>query len=135
MVVEIIINSNVKNLNKIFDYNVPTNLEKDIKIGRRVFVPFGNMKNFQEGFIIGIKEKSYYTIKDIASIQKENYIEEEKVNLAKLMARKYFCNISECIKLMLPPGTTTKNIENRVKEKSERYIRQAKKNIKIFNRQ
>ena len=122
MVVEIIINSNVKNLNKIFDYNVPTNLEKDIKIGRRVFVPFGNMKNFQEGFIIGIKEKSYYTIKDIASIQKENYIEEEKVNLAKLMARKYFCNISECIKLMLPPGTTTKNIENRVKEKSERYI-------------
>ena len=122
MVVEIIINSNVKNLNKIFDYNVPTNLEKDIKIGSRVFVPFGNMKNFQEGFIIGIKEKSYYTIKDIASIQKENYIEEEKVNLAKLMARKYFCNISECIKLMLPPGTTTKNIENRVKEKSERYI-------------
>ena len=122
MVVEIIINSNVKDLNKIFDYNVPTNLEEDIKIGRRVFVPFGRMKSLQEGFIIGIKEKSDYEIKDIASIQKEDYIEEEKINLAKLMARKYFCNISDCIKLMLPPGTTTKNIENRIKDKSARFI-------------
>ena len=85
-------------------------------------MPFGRMKSLQEGFIIGIKEKSDYEIKDIASIQKEDYIEEEKINLAKLMARKYFCNISDCIKLMLPPGTTTKNIENRIKDKSARFI-------------
>ena len=122
MVVEVIINSNVKNLNRIFDYNVPADLEKDIKHGRRVFVPFGNMKESQEGFIIGVKENSEYKIKDIVSIQKENYIEEEKINLAELMARKYFCNISDCIKLMLPPGTTTKNIDNRIKEKSARFI-------------
>ena len=122
MIVEVIINSNVRNLNRIFDYNVPVNLERDIKIGRRVFAPFGNMKQAQEGFIIGIKEKSEYKIKDIVSVQKENYMEEEKINLAKLMARKYFCNISDCIKLMLPPGTTTKNIENRIKEKSARFI-------------
>jgi len=122
MIVEVIISSNAKDLNRIFDYNVPTNLEEDIKIGRRVFVPFGRMKSLQEGFIIGIKEKSDYEIKDIASIQKEDYIEEEKINLAKLMARKYFCNISDCIKLMLPPGTTTKNIENRIKDKSARFI-------------
>lgn len=38
------------------------------------------------------------------------------------MANKYFCNISECIKLMLPPGTTTKNIENRIKDKSAKFI-------------
>ncbi len=122
MIVEVIINSNVKNLNRIFDYNVPIDIENDIKIGRRVFVPFGNMKEPQEGFIIGIKEKSEYEIKDILSIQKENSIEEDKIILAKLMARKYFCNISDCIKLMLPPGTTTKNIENRIKGKSARFI-------------
>ena len=122
MIVEVIINSNVKNLNRIFDYSVPINLEKDIKVGRRVFVPFGNMKEYQEGFIIGIKEKSEYKIKDIIRVEKENSITEERINLAKLMARKYFCNISDCIKLMLPPGTTTKNIENRIKEKSARFI-------------
>lgn len=38
------------------------------------------------------------------------------------MANKYFCNISECIKLMLPPGTTTKNSENRIKDKSAKFI-------------
>jgi len=38
------------------------------------------------------------------------------------MADKYFCNISECIKLMLPPGTTAKNINNRVKDKSSKFI-------------
>lgn len=122
MIVEVIINSNAKSLNRIFDYNVPVNLEKDIKIGRRVFAPFGNMKEPQEGFIIEIKEKSDYKIKDIIDVQKENYIEEEKINLAKLMARKYFCNISDCIKLMLPPGTTTKNLGNRIKEKSARFV-------------
>ncbi len=122
MVVEVIINSNVKNLNKIFDYNVPIDLEANIKIGRRVLVPFGNMKKLQEGFIIGIKEKSDYEIKDIASAQRDDYIEEDKIDLAKLMARKYFCNISDCIKLMLPPGTTTKNFNNRVREKSARFV-------------
>ena len=122
MVVEVIINSNVKNLNRIFDYNVPVDMERDIRLGRRVFVPFGNMKEMQEGFIIGIKDKSNYKIKDISSVQLENDIEEDKIKLASLMARKYFCNISDCIKLMLPPGTTTKNLEKRVKEKCARFI-------------
>ena len=38
------------------------------------------------------------------------------------MAHKYFCNISDCIKLMLPPGTTAKNTENRVKDKTAKFI-------------
>lgn len=42
------------------------------------------------------------------------------------MAHKYFCNISECIKLMLAPGTTSKNIENRIKDKSARFVYLAK---------
>ena len=38
------------------------------------------------------------------------------------MARKYFCNISDCIKLMLPPGTQSKDISNRVKEKTGNFV-------------
>lgn len=38
------------------------------------------------------------------------------------MAHKYFCNISDCIKLMLPPGTTSKNIANRVKDKEMKFV-------------
>lgn len=38
------------------------------------------------------------------------------------MAHKYFCNISDCIKLMLPPGTTAKNLDSRVKDKSAKFV-------------
>ena len=57
---------------------------------------------------------------------KNGGIDEDRINLAKLMAHKYFCNISDCIKLMLPPGTTAKNTENRVKEKSAKFVYLAK---------
>ena len=53
---------------------------------------------------------------------KNGGLDEDRINLAKLMAHKYFCNISDCIKLMLPPGTTAKNIENRVKDKSAKFV-------------
>ena len=53
---------------------------------------------------------------------KRGGLDENRINLAKLMAHKYFCNISDCIKLMLPPGTTAKNIDNRVKDKSAKFV-------------
>lgn len=121
MVAEIILNSNAKELNKVFDYNIPDNLAYKAMVGSRVFVQFGNRKELEEGFIIGIKDKSEFKLKDIEKVVNENSLSEEKIELAKWMARRYFCNISECIKLMLPPGTTTKIIENRVKEKNENF--------------
>ena len=33
------------------------------------------------------------------------------------MAKRYFCNVSECIKLMQTPGTRTKNVNKRVQDK------------------
>lgn len=122
MVAEIIISSNAKDLNRIFDYNVPAKYVGTIHIGSKVLVPFGTMKRLQEGFVIGLKEKSEYKIKDISKLETESELNEEKIVLAKLMANKYFCNISDCIKLMLPPGTTSKNIENRIKDKSMRFV-------------
>lgn len=122
MVAEIILNSNAKELNRVFDYNIPETMAYKATIGSRVFVQFGNRKELEEGFIINIKDESVFKLKDIQKIVNENGISEEKVELAKLMARRYFCNVSECIKLMLPPGTTTKIIENRVKEKNENFV-------------
>ena len=117
MYAEIIINSNARALNRIFDYIIPNSLENAIKVGSRIFVPFGNGKKLEDGFVIGIKEKSEFANKEIAKIDEEESLTEEKILLAKLMARKYFCNISDCIKLMLPPGTGAKETENRTKEK------------------
>ena len=94
MIAEVIIQSNAKELNKVFDYNIPTNLEEKIKVGSRVLVPFGNVKTLEDGFVIGIKENSEYKVKDIANVQEE-CINNEKIELAKWMAKRYFCNISD----------------------------------------
>ena len=122
MIAQVIINSNVKNLNKIFDYNVPTNLVGTICIGDKVLVPFGNKKALDEGFVIGFKENSNYKLKDIQKIEEGINLTRENIELAMLMSKRYFCNISDCIKLMLPPGTLTKIPENRVKEKTINFV-------------
>ncbi len=72
MIVEVIISSNAKDLNRIFDYNVPSKFESFIKIGSKVTVPFGTMKRSQEGYVIGIKEASEYKVKDIVNVEKRN---------------------------------------------------------------
>lgn len=124
MVAEIIINSNVKNLNKTFDYLIPKNLEEKISVGVRVFVPFGNKKKLEEGFVVGIKEETEtnFKLKEIQKIEYKQVLEQEKIELAKWIANRYFCNIADGIKLMLPPGTTTKNIQNRVNDKKQKFV-------------
>ena len=120
MVAEVIVNTTAKQLNKTFDYIIPKGLEKEIKIGSRVFVPFGN-KKVQEAFVISLNKESKYAIKEIIKVE-DNILSCENIEMAKLMARRYFCNISDCIKLMLPPGDKSKNIDNRIKEKLGNFI-------------
>ena len=90
MIAQVIINSNVKNLNRIFDYNVPSEMQGTICVGDRVLVPFGNKKTYEEGLIVGLKENTQYKVKDIAKIQEGIKLTEENIDLAKLMARRYF---------------------------------------------
>ena len=121
VVVGVIINSTAKVLNRLFDYLVPEELKNEIKIGDRVSIPFGNSKTPKEGFVYEIKESSDFATKPILRIEKDGLLEDKMV-LAKLMSRMYFCNIFDCIKLMLPPGTTTNNIGNRVKDKTGNFV-------------
>lgn len=123
MIAEVLINSNVKNLNKYFDYNVPVELTGTIKIGDRVLVPFGRKKDLEEGYVINFKEKTDFEVKYIASIENEHGLTKNNIELAKIMSRRYFCNIADCIKLMLQPGTSAKTFTNRVKEKNSRFVK------------
>ena len=77
MIAQIIINSNARALNRIFDYIVPIEFENKITIGSRVFVPFGNSKKLEDGFVIGFKDKSEFANKYIAKILEDRYLTEE----------------------------------------------------------
>lgn len=122
MFAEIIINENVEKLNTIFDYEVPKELEKIIKIGNRVSVPFKFSK--QDGYVINLKEKSDFKgkFRSIKEIISEESLSKEKMKLAQLISKRYFCNLSECIKLFLNPMTNSKNIDNILKEKEYKVI-------------
>ena len=115
MVAEVIINSTAKKLNRTFDYNIPKELENMIFVGSKVLVPFGRLKNLEEAHVVGIKQSSDFEIKDIAKV--ETGLTDKQIELANWMAKRYFCNVSECIKLMQTPGTRTKNVNNRIQDK------------------
>ncbi len=116
MIAEIVINRSAKRLNRTFDYNIPKDLEELIMIGSTVLVPFGKSSSLEEGYVINIKEKTTYEVKDIAKIK--HNLTEEQIELAKWMAKRYFCNISDCIKQMLTPGTKSKKQENNIQDKT-----------------
>ena len=116
MIAEIVINRSAKRLNRTFDYNIPKDLEELIMIGSTVLVPFGKSSSLEEGYVINIKEKTSYEVKDIAKIK--HNLTEEQIELAKWMAKRYFCNISDCIKQMLTPGTKSKKQENNIQDKT-----------------
>ena len=88
MFAEVIINTNVKSLNKIFDYIVPKDMEKKIKIGARVYVPFGMGSKIEDGFVVNLKNESAYTkdLKEIARLESTDILSDDRINLAKLMA-------------------------------------------------
>ena len=115
MVAEVIINRNAKKLNRTFDYYIPKEFEELIIVGSKVLVPFGKSGQLEEAFVVGIKEESIYEVKPIAKLEEQ--LTDKQIDLAKWMAKRYFCNVSDCIKLMLTPGTRTKKVDKKVQDK------------------
>ena len=115
MIAEVIINRTAKKLNRTFDYQIPKEMEELILIGSKVLVPFGKMKTLEEAHVVKIKEKSQYEIKDIAKV--ENGLTNKQIELANWMAKRYFCTISDCIRLMQTPGTNAKDVNKRIQDK------------------
>lgn len=126
MIAEVIINRTAKKLNRTFDYHVPSELEGLVFVGSKVLVPFGKGEKLEEAFVVGLKEKTNYPneIKKIAQLEEQ--LKDEQIELARWMSKRYFCNVSDCIKLMLTPGTRTKNKEKRIQDKTINCVYLAK---------
>ena len=118
MIAEVIINRTAKKLNRTFDYRIPENLEGLIFVGSKILVPFGKSGKLEEAFVVGLKGKTNYPneIKEIAKLEEQ--LKDEQIALAKWMAKRYFFFFFYCIKLMLTPGSRTKNKEKRIQDKT-----------------
>lgn len=133
-IAKILINTSVNSLNKVYDYIIPEFLENDAILGKRVAISFGRSKDLEEGIIVKIEEKTReevengkYKLKEIVEVLDEySYIDEKRLKLAKYISYLYFCNVYDALKLMLPPGTKSKNSSKSVNTKQETMVRLVK---------
>ncbi len=140
MIAKILINTTVKNLNKVYDYIVPEELVNEVEIGKRVAVNFGrSKKDNDEGIIVKLideeelEEAPKYKLKEIISVLDEiSYINEDRLKFAKYISYMYFCNVYDALKLMLPPGTRTKNSKKDLNTKQDTMVSLAISQTKIL---
>lgn len=129
MIVSVLVEISFNKKEKTFDYLVPKNLINDIKIGKRVLIPFGKQK--LEGFIIQIKEKSEYELKEIISIlDYEPILTSELLDLGKDIKDDIQCNLISIYQTMLPKGYKAKNKDN-INIKYDTYVKIKDKKIAL----
>ena len=108
MVVGVLVELSNKNIDKVFDYNVDSNLQNLIKLGIRVKVPFAHQT--LEGFVVEIKESSNIELKSIIDvIDTDVVLNSELLKLGKIMQEKTLSTLISCYQVMLPKALKAKN--------------------------
>lgn len=108
MIIGVLVQLSNKNIDKTFDYLVPSILEDKIKLGIRVKVPFG--KQILEGFVLEIKKDTIMQeIKPIVDIvDEECVLNDELLSLGKWMQEKTLATLISCYQAMLPKALKAK---------------------------
>lgn len=115
MIAEVLIEYSVKLLDRTFDYLVPNELKKDIKVGQKVLIPFGN--KIVEGFVMGLKEDSdnqeefeYKEIKDI--VESTFCLNKELLDLGKKIQESTLSTLISAYQVMFPKALKASNKTN-----------------------
>ena len=137
MIIGVLVEISHKNIDRLFEYHVPKELENSIKIGIRVLVPFGTKT--LEGFVLEIKnhvdtDKELKSIIDV--VDDEAYLNKELLELGKIMQRELYATLISCYQVMLPKSLKAKNKETvGVKLETFYTLNKDKLNIKINDTQ
>ena len=109
MIIGVLVELSNKNIDKIFDYSVPPQMQDDIKVGIRVEVPFGRMS--LEGFVLEVKnDSSVESLKEIISIVDNDIVlNNELLLLGKEMQKNTLSTLISCYQVMLPKALKAKS--------------------------
>jgi len=107
--VEVMVDVPVEQVDRPFTYKVPKSLESQIKVGKKVLVPFGRQR--VAGYIIGELEADEgdfeFAIKPINKILTDfTFFDEELLKLAKWMSEYYQSYLISSLKAIVPSGQT-----------------------------
>lgn len=122
-------------VDKVFDYLLPSD---EIKVGSRVYVPFG--KIVKEGYLVEISDHSDYDetkLKSIIScIDGFPIIRADQLELANFMKRHFHTGMCDALRLFLPSEMRSGKVRELVKiecfiedeTKAKEYLANARKN-------
>ena len=107
MVVGVLVQLSSQNVDKVFDYIVPRDLENSVKVGIRVLVPFG--RQTLEGFVLEIKDNSDRDLKEIYSIlDRDIVLNDELLLLGKQIQKSTLSTLISAYQVMLPKALKAK---------------------------
>ncbi|MDQ7821854.1 MAG: primosomal protein N' [Candidatus Eremiobacteraeota bacterium] len=123
---QIVVDLNVKGLDRLFTYHVPPPFRDMLEIGSIVRIPFGN--KMRAGFVVefaatgGTLEKGI-EIKDIdAVLRTASPWRRELIELAQWMCRYYGCTFLEALRASLPPSMVIRQARVRENEKFRKLV-------------
>ena len=117
MVASVIVDISTSEIDRIFEYLVPSGMQ--VRKGDRVLVPFGNKTI--EGFCIDLKDSpdTSRELKEIIDrLDPYSAITEEQLELAKFMRARYYIRHVDCLRLFIP----SKLRGGRVRELKRQYV-------------
>ena len=122
MYANVIIEYGAKALNKTFIYKIPEELKDKIKVGMKVYVPFGKMEVF--GFVMEIvnSNDTEYDAKEIIRIDNEELVlSKELMDVGKYLSSITLCTLITAYQTMLPSSLKIKKQEHNY-DKFDEYL-------------
>lgn len=107
MIVNVVLENKTRVLDRLFSYSVPKELQRNIKRGCRVIVPFGRGNSKKLGIVVEITDSPLVDVKlkDIFKlVDHEPIVSEELIDLALFMRDRYLSDLSSSFQRVLPPG-------------------------------
>ena len=130
MIAEVIVDILNSNVDKVFDYKIPDEL--NVQVGCRVMVPFGSKTI--EGYVINIKDSSSFDNSKLKNILKnidaQPILNKHLVSLCFFMKEKFYLRLADTIRLFLPPQVRNHS----VKPKTVNIVKLEKDDISLISK-
>lgn len=123
---DVVVDLNIRRVDRLFTYRVPPPLDGEISPGSIVQIPFRN-RNLA-GFVVNLtqtppEQQEGVKIRDLISIlQRESPWSRELIDLAFWMHQYYGCTLLEALKTSLPPLIRIEPESVRLSEKREKIV-------------
>lgn len=116
---DIIIDISTKNVDRVFQYRIPPDLENMVQVGSRVMVPFGRGDTMRQGYVVSLTTIPTFApektkeIRDV--VPGAVSVQEQMILLAWWMKERYGATMNQALKTVMP-------VKSKVAPKEEKTI-------------